>query len=282
MSKKKEETAIEAPTTAVAVKEETSLVEGVSNVQSRAMTLAKEMQELGVTAQDLVIPKLLLMQPTSEYVGADKAKVCDIVNSQTQEVIAGPTSPIEIVPLKMYKTWRISDMSEQPPKFMRNEPFTSDNANASWEGTEVVDGEEVPIRRDLCLNFFCLLKKDIENNEAFPVVVTFKRTSAFAGKTLATHLFMMVTLRRKPYSKSVQLKVKKEQKEKNTYAVFEIGQKLELSKEHQAVAEEWLGNLASMNYKVDDTEDDADANAAPAAEVKPTVVGAVVGGGSAY
>lgn len=250
----------------------------VASTETKEVAMSEMMAEIGVQAQDLVIPKLLLMQNTSEYVGDEKAKLGDVVNSQTIEVLGGFASPVAILPLKLYKTWRVYDMSGGQPEFMHQDPVTPANEKQEWEGTEVVDGQTIPVRRDLCFNFFALLKTDIANGEGFPVVVSFKRTSMQAGRQLATQMFKMGAIRRPSYARNILLSVKKEKKDTNTYAVFEcrVG---DLSSEAEMLeCKKWLGLLGSMKYTVD--EKDEDNTQKPVAQ--PEVVGAESGSGEVF
>lgn len=221
-------------------------------------TAAELLAEAGVSAADLVIPKLLLMQGTSEYVGDESAEVGDIVNSQTHEVLGGIGKPVEFVPLKLYKTWRIYDMSSKQPKFLREEPVTAANADQEWEGLE----GKTPVRRDQNFNFFILLKSELDAGEAFPCVVSFKRTSMNAGKQLATQLFKLAALGKLPYSQTVKLGVRKDKKETNTYAVYEFQKGNPCTEVEKTEAQRWLKTLSSVKYTVDAKEE---AEAVPTA-----------------
>lgn len=175
--------------------------------------------DMGISQSDLVIPRILLMQNTSEYVGDDKAKLGDMVDSSTAEVLGGIGEPLEIIPLKAYKTLMTYNMSSGSPKFMRQETLTPELAKLPWEGTE--DGQ--PVKRVQCLNFFVLLASDCEMGEPFPRVISFRSTSMNAGKQLATHLFRLGMFKKPAYAKVVSLKTKKEKYETNTYSTFEFG-----------------------------------------------------------
>lgn len=246
----------------------------VVSEQANVPALSSQMKELGVSASDLIIPKMLLMQNTSEYVGDKKAAMGDIVNSQTLEVLGGEKSPVSLVPLKMYKTWRVYDMDSGQPEFLRQEAVTADNEKLPWEDTEEnEDGKKIPIRRDLCMNFFCLLYKEVQSGEAFPVVASFKRTSIQAGRQLATQIFMQACLNRPPYAKTALLSVKTQKAEKNTYAVFEISKGADLPKDHADLAALWLKRLAEITYKVDEADESEATASAAAPAAAPVVVG---------
>jgi hypothetical protein len=81
-------------------------------------------------------------------------------------------------------------------------------------------------------------------------------------------MFKMLTLRKAPYSQSVMLTVTKEKKDTNTYAVFTIGKGSVISETEQSSAQEWLGNLASMNYKVSEEKESEMTAKPPTVDVK--------------
>ncbi len=216
------------------------------------MTLSDKMHEMGISAGDIEIPLLMLMANTSAYVGDGKAKLGDVVNSQTFEVLGGFDKPVEIIPLRLFKTLRTYDTSVKgTPKFIRSEPVTPKNEKLPWEDVE--DGH--PIKRVTCFNFFCLLPSDVAKEEAFPVVIRFKSTSMQAGRQLASHMFKREVLGKNPYSQAVTLTVKKEKKDTNTYGVFEMGKGRTCSPEEIKAASFWFVQVDAMRDKVDDTED---------------------------
>jgi hypothetical protein len=251
-------------------KNETKEIVAKENTPTALISMSEQIKELGISAQDLVIPKILLMQNTSEMVGDGKAKLGDVINSQTLEILGSVDKPISFIPLKLYKTWRVYDMSQGQPSFLRQDAVSATNEKLPWEDVEEVEGKQVPIRRDLCMNFFVLLMSEVEEGTAFPCVVSFKRTSMQAGRQLATHLFKMACLNRLPYSQTQVLKVTRQKQDTNTYAVFEIGKGAELSLAHKEVAATWVANLAQIAYKVDEADETEAPAAAPAA---PVVVG---------
>lgn len=231
--------------------------------QSTALALSDMMESTGITASDLVIPKLLLMQNTSEYVGDGKAVLGDIVNSQTMEVVGSLKTPCEIIPLKMYKTWRIYDVSSKSPRFIRQEAVTRSNEKLPWDDVE----NGTPIRRDQCINFFALIKTELDTGNDFPCAISFRRSSFSTGKQLATQLFRMTMQGKLPYSESVMLGVKKEKNDTNYYSVYTMSKGAELTKEQQASAAKWLSMLSSVSYKVDDESEEKTQS-----QKKPTVV----------
>ena len=60
----------------------------------------EELAEWGneATQNDVVIPKLIIMQANSTLVGEDKADAGDIIESLNKEVLAGYKKTVDIVP----------------------------------------------------------------------------------------------------------------------------------------------------------------------------------------
>lgn len=259
-------------TKAVAVKGE-ELQGKALEIRQAAAERAAQLKELGIETKDLVIPSIQVMQNTSELVSNEKAKLGQIVNMSTEEVIGGLDKPIQFLALKMFKTLRTYDVSSGF-KFMSEEPLTP--ANEKLQGEATIDG--VPVKRYHTFNFFVLLKSDLDKGEGFPCLIRFRSTGMNAGRALATHLYKLVFFNKRPYSMFVELFTKKDKKDTNIYAVPVIDTKkqLQASAAELQAAESWLAMLASGNYKVDDREDTHDEERMTAA--KPVVVDAEVVG----
>lgn len=283
-------------TQALALKDEADMRSTAVSIAEQARALAGQMEEIGIEVGDLEIPKLMLMQGTSGYVGEGTAKLGDIINTMDMEVLGTFEKHLEIIPLKLYKTLRIYNAAEKPPKFIRAEALNEVNSLLPWEGVETTEeGKEIPVKRVVNMNFFVLVLSQVQEGlshidyekmdpnqviAGFPAVVSFKSLGMRAGKALGTQMFKMMSLGRLPYSQSASLGCRKEKKDTNTFAVFEIGKGKELTKWEKIVAKNWLARLASMNYKVAEKAEDEDfvhAESSPAATVIPSVQGKASG-----
>lgn len=244
----------------------------VVKTETQAMTVSDVMADMGVSSRDMLIPRLMLMQNTSEYVGDDKAKMGDVVNSQTLEVLGDTSKPVEVIPLRVYKTWKVYDLRGSVPKKLREEPMTADNEKKDAMGT-IMEGE-VPTKHYYCINAMVLVASDIAKGEAFPTVVTFKSTSLMAGKQLVSFIVRQAAFRKNPFDNVVTLGVTKQKKESNTYAVFNAVKGRETTPAEREEAIRWISDLKNMVVKVDDADDHEEV--APAA-VAPTVVSSTPG-----
>jgi hypothetical protein len=250
------------------------------NLEQTALALKSEaeergaaLRELGVETADLVIPSIQVMQGTSALVGDGKAVLADIVNMQTEEVLAKFGTGIKILPLKLFKTLRTYNVQDSGFKFMGEEPLTA--ANDKLQGEGLVDG--VPVKRYHTFNFFVLLKTDLDKGEGFPCLLRFRSTGMNAGRALATYLYKQVFFRKKPYANFVELSVKKEKKDTATYGVPVITavNPLAATPGELAAAESWLAMLAAGNYKLADAEEPSEEVGTAA---KPVVMGAEIFG----
>lgn len=138
-------------------------------------------------AKDIRIPRLLLMQSTSELVGQRKAQAGDIVNSITGEKIADEGNPLEVIPLHTYKTWVVSEKVNGKYEYKRIDPYTPGVERAREEKVGDVEVQNVE-----SINVLVMLAKDQLNPEAMPFLLSFRMTSLNAGKDVLTQKRMSI------------------------------------------------------------------------------------------
>lgn len=201
-------------------------------------------------ASDLVLPKLLLMQGLSEYVADERAKMGDMVNSVTGEVLGGKDKPVEIIPFYMTRNYVVS--VKQGDKFEFRGVVPATPANANWktkEHREEMTSEGLT-RRDYSLDYFVLLADEVKSGVAFPYQVSFRRTSIQTGKQLYTSLF---TSGGKPTT-TWKLGCKKRENDLGNFYVYELSKGNKLTPEQMGAVEKWAGIISAGSYKVDDSE----------------------------
>ena len=222
--------------------------------ENTAVNVRDEMAALGITSEDIQISRLHMMQNTSDQVGEGNAKLGDIVNLATQEVLGGFDKPLELVPLRMLKNVTIMDMSGKVAKFKRVDHFDDVLDSKSNFVRECIDSDGSPIRRDLTLSFIVLLADDVKEGFASPCIISFKRTSLAAGTQMAT--LMVENLRRgfASYGRTGKIMIGKEKFESNTYATATClkGRSL-TTDELKTVAPEFL-MVKGYDYKKIDNE----------------------------
>lgn len=214
----------------------------------------------GISKEDILIPKILLMQAMSQLVTEKEiAEPGDIIVSTTEEVVGGKENPLIFVPLMSFKTWTISELVGAKYEFRDTIPMTPKNAADPLEFEE----NGVKYRRDKGLNFYVLLKKDLEaaakgEGAVMPALLAFRRTSFTAGKKLASGIQMSSMMKKSAASSAYALSSTKRKTDDHTYYVYDVAPSKDskVSIEELAVAKQWYDTLMSSQVKVDDSSDE--------------------------
>lgn len=259
MSAKKHET------TAVAVQDTASLA--TQEIQNKALALAKGPDEFGLSATDIRIATLCLMQPASGMVSDQKAKLGDLINNEGEKVVAGLDKPIEVIALYKFETIRSYQASDG--KFVKEEAYTGKKVER--DGLE----DNIPVRRYHTINFFVLPVEDIKNGEAFPVLIRFKSSSYQAGNKFASFLFKKRHFGKLPYEQTGVFSIERRQNEKKqNWAAFAFAEGRKTTEAEQKNAIEMVALINARKYTILEAEDqDAEVVSGDAgSHAKPVVV----------
>lgn len=151
-----------------------------------------------ISANDIIIPRIMLMQPMSEKVTAGEAAFGDFRSSLDNSKLGDFKQGFEFVPICMDKVWIEYDVTQgddfKNKKFLRATKITAEN-----EGLPYKDQEgPIKISRDKCMNFYVLLVEELRLGGAIPHVLTFRRSGIDAGKTLITQMMVKNSSAGKP------------------------------------------------------------------------------------
>lgn len=210
------------------------------------------------TTQDVIIPKLLLMHGLSKEVQAGNKQQGDLIRSTTLETLAKKGEKLKVIPFMMTKTWRVSDISENPPKYRREEVWNASNDDLPWEFEEVdpKDNKTKKMRRDKAFNFMAMVVKDIDSGHAFPIKIQFLRTSSQAGRALADHFAKSRMFGTPPARQTWEITSEHVPGSK-PYHKFNANPSTATTPEHMAEAKRWFdlikGNPSAI--REDDSED---------------------------
>lgn len=211
-----------------------------------------------MSAQDMVIPKILCMQGLSDLVSDGKAKMGDFVDSLSSEVIGSIENPVDIVPFHMEKIYIISKKNQGDSRFEfdRIEPVT--NQNYPFE--DLIDG--VTYKYEYTLQFYCLRPEDT----TLPYVVSFKSTSLKSGKVLSTQMFVRNRAAGLvPPAFTMKLGGRKEKGDQGSYIVMEVKQGERTSDELIAECLNWMKVVKQGKTKVNHGSDEPREEVAQAA-----------------
>lgn len=198
-------------TKAVAIKEENMLVEG--NLSQSLAALGEIDQsvlgnvELDVAddmelfKNDIVIPKIHLIQAMSDLRKAKKADEGDYVDSISDQILLTEDSEeeLKIIVIKTFKRWQtfklVKEKNEIKKEFISSEIMTLENANLAYE--EVIEGEDI-VRRQV-ISCYVLLGTDAQKGIIKPYIVDFAGGAGKgAGRNLVSDIKVLNTNKKDP------------------------------------------------------------------------------------
>lgn len=212
-------------------------------------------------AKDVVIPRISLMQGLSEAVADGHANMGDIVNSVNYEKLGGKDSPVDIIPLKLFKTVTESVQRDGSWEYVKTYQWDALSANLPLEDK---DPEGNAIKRDRCLNVYCLVAKELEAGTAFPYLLTFRRTSFMAGRKLSTHLSKAAFMKQYPWSHVLGLTCNLVKGDKGNYYVYDVVVKRRSTMPEQLAGAEWARMVVGTSVTV---APEAGAEKTPATDI---------------
>lgn len=192
-----------------------------------------------VGSDDLVLPKLLLMQGLSEMVTQGNAKMGDIINSLTNTVVADEKKPLRILPLFCRKSWVIEKYDGSKFQFEKIIPDIGEKLPFNEE----ING--VKYKNSHQYEFFVLTE-----DRSIPHILSFRGTSHKAGKQLFTQMYVMnKALGKNPSAYWIDLGCIRDKNDKGVYMVWTF-KPAELSKvEDQQEALKWIPIVNSINTR---------------------------------
>lgn len=216
-------------------------------------------------SEDLLIPKLHLLQGLSKLVGDGSAHIGDIVNTVSKEKVADGKNPVEVFALTTNKTW--IESFKEGNKFISQFPYTAANKHFPWEDVDAMGNK---IKRDKVLNLYVMVASHVGDPAAIPFVVSFKGKSFKAAKLISNHFNNMQSMKMPPFAKTLKLFSKVEKNDKGTFQVWDMVLGRLSTKEEMAVCKTWYDRIKNnaASIKVDtgdvgDTDEDESSDRIP-------------------
>lgn len=203
----------------------------------------------GASRQDILVPRLQLMQDISEAVKKGKHKAGDIIDSVTGTKLGDEEVPVEIIPFTTFREWYVMEVNERgKDKFKSKVLMTPENEN--WPYETVDNG--TPIRNVRVINFFVMVPGQMEG---LPFLVSFKKTSILPGKQLSTHFQMSAMKHVTPAKQIFRLGATERSWEDNTFKVFTIELGRATTPEELGTTRKWYETLKTQQVKTDEADD---------------------------
>lgn len=227
-------------------------------------------------AEDILMPKLLLMQGQSELVLEGTKAAGEIIKSTTGETVAKKGDWLKFAPLYFSKVWRIMEKEKDKFVFRRYEDFLESEKGRPWEWVE--GGTDW--RADKCMNFYVLLIDDLARNQKnielakkgklpvgdmlVPALLQFTRTSFQGGKKLATHFARAAQFNLPPYMWEMKVSSKMQKNDQGTYAVYEVDDSGATADNTHEVCSMWCNRIEAGNVRSHEAETEGIGRSEPA------------------
>lgn len=210
-----------------------------------------------VDTKDILIPKILLMHPTSDLVKKGQRNIGEVIKSTDEAVVAKRGETFDVIVFEKWKDWRIMKKNPQSGRFeyVRTEAWTPDNDNSEWDFTEGND----TYRRDKTMNFYGLLTSDIAKGSAFPVRLAFVRTGFKTGLKIADAYARALMDKQPPTRQSFKIGAELKEGKEESYFAFTAAPGEATTEEQKKVALQWrqiVTKARQSNTIVDDEVDE--------------------------
>ncbi len=135
---------------------------------------------------DILIPKVWLIQAMSELRKQKKADEGDFVDSQTAEILASEGETLQFVVLKTFKRWHTFKLVANDKKEFVSSEIMVFGKNHDLPYEETVEGDKL-VRRQV-ISAYVLLEKDAVLGVNKPYIIDFASSSKRAGRMLISDI----------------------------------------------------------------------------------------------
>jgi len=174
----------------------------------------------GVLSNDLILPRLMLMQALSKFVSDDtiSAKAGEVRDSIDGRLLGSAKAPVKVIAFFNTTTWVINKETNGKFEFNKILPRVEGERK---EYEEVIEGEKY--RNSACINLYCLIYDDLKTGMVAPYEVSFKSFSfKNAGRSFA-QLASKLKSNGKPLASVVfEIGVKKEENDKGQFYAYTL------------------------------------------------------------
>ena len=215
-----------------------------------AAFVAPDFQSEAVNVEDIVFPRIQLLQPISETVTDGKYAAGDIIDSVSGEVMGSPSKSVEIIPLRCRKYYKVTKKVDGKDKYVRIEPINSP-ADMQKEWNFVEEGEQ--LARRPVMEIFVLVE-----GQEIPYIFRLSGMSFKGiGKSFYTAAFALPASQRKaPFVRSLLITSKKEKNDKGVYFVYSFVNGKLSDADTYALANQWYESTKNVKVREEDTNED--------------------------
>ena len=198
-----------------------------------------------IDAEDIILPKLMLMQALSEFVDEGNAVAGQWIDSLEQDMIADVGKEFSLIIFGFDKAIEVYVND----KYDRTEAFSS-----NYEREER-DMQDNIVQRRVRQHFYGLRPEDIAKGEAFPYVLNLRSTAVAEGKKLTTAFKKLEAFGKPCAARHIVVGTKKSKNDKGSWytPTFKLS-KTDSTTEEMNTAYKWYQALMAKKLKVDESD----------------------------
>lgn len=213
-----------------------------------------------LTSNDIVIGKILPLNYMSDKVKEKKGEYGEFRDTVTNKLFGDLKTPLEIIPFHMEKKWIEFDLisnraGAKKREFKQVIPIIDNASSPGFNDNLPYVDEGNNLERDRIMDFYVLIPNEVKDGSAMPYIVSFRRTSLKAGKTLATQMFARnrkVNL--SPAAVVMKLSGQDVTNDKGSYIVQNVEASRRTTNEELKEAFEWFNLVRGGKTRIDDTD----------------------------
>lgn len=206
------------------------------------------------STEDLVLPRVLTVQPTSKMVQKYDAIPGQLRSTLDGSLLAKKGEKLSFVPFYLFDTWIHSQWKNGKWEFTSIEPR---NSTKSYEYEEKNAQGQPVLKHERAINAYVMLPQDLEAGGGLPYVLTFKGAKTYQeGRKFVTMCRVLEQLKQPAAARWFSVRTEVVTNEKGTFSVLVVEQGEPTTKEQMAQCYTWYKKVRAMgaNVKVDNTE----------------------------
>jgi hypothetical protein len=213
-----------------------------------------------LTKNDLIIPRLQLVQAMSEIVAQKKAAPGEIRDSLNNVLMAKEGITLEVIPLFVHKRFKVNKLIEgkggkvekefhEMINIQDNPTLPGFNDDLAWQDAETIEGKLVPIERVRTYDMFFILPK---SGRDVAYVMSFASSNIKAAKNMILQMAINQEAGKTPAAYCFNLDITTKTKDRSTWFVIDSTLGREASEDEQGQAFKWYKRLQAGEAKVHD------------------------------
>lgn len=208
-----------------------------------------------VGQDDVLIPRIILMQPMNDEVTAGKVKMGDLYDNVNDIVVGGFDQPVAFLPFYhkvMWQRYKLTSGGGKPeyidtlddPQKTKQLPFIEDHP----------DGYQIKNVR--VSKFMGFLRNEDGEISSLPCEISFKSSSSKAGKKLFTQMYVTnKAARLVPCAYWISVETRRESNDSGTYAVMDVRKSTSASAEEIQQCVEWFHAVKNNEVQIKEGPD---------------------------